>query len=764
MRALPRASAALLSLALVRAALGFQIEYGADRSPELLKCDKALYSGERAAAQACYVALVANGTDPRIQADAARASGDVRAANGFFQTALKAYPEDAVVRVRWGELFIATHQNNEAVKLFQEALELDKDYAPAKLGLARVAAGGYEEQALQWAGEVLAQSETNLEALLLLARTDLEDSKIDDGDKKLDRALELAERQKQTPFEIYALKASVDLLRGKTDSEWTARALALNPGYGEIYATPAHFYVITRRYREAIELLRKAIETEPNLYAAHAELGVNLLRENNFAEAQQHLEVAYRGDPFSAPTVNTLRLIDSFDNFVVLPHLPEPAPPAPANSAAPAAARNPGVILRLHKSEAAVLEPYVLDLANRAIDTYSKRYGFELKEPVVVELYPEHDDFAVRIAGLPGIGLLGVTFGYLVAMDSPTARADTDFHWGTTLWHEMAHVFTLEATHHLVPRWFSEGVSVYEEWSTGPLPGRHIPLQVIQAIKDKKLLPIAELDRGFIRPSYEAQVIVSYMQAGLICEYIAGRWGQEGLEAVLGQYGAGKETPEAIQAALGISVTQFDTNFANYVNGQLGKVIENFHDWQRAQKSAHEAFAKDAWTDAAVSATEAIGLYPEYVDEGSPYLIKARAQRELGDSEAASATLLEYRKLGGHDPDALLGLAKMLTAAGREADALDVLEDTLMVAPLREEVHTALGDRLLAAGRAEGAAAEYRALLAMNPHDLADAHFRLAKAYFALADRTRSREHLLYALEIAPHYREAQQLLLEIVR
>ena len=78
---------------------------------------------------------------------------------------------------------------------------------------------------------------------------------------------------------------------------------------------------------------------------------------------------------------------------------------------------NPGAVLRLHKDEAAVLEPYVLDLVNRTIDTYSKRYGFTLKQPVIVELYPDHDDFAVRIAGLPGIGLLGVTFGYLVAME-----------------------------------------------------------------------------------------------------------------------------------------------------------------------------------------------------------------------------------------------------------------------------------------------------------------------------------------------------------
>jgi hypothetical protein len=52
----------------------------------------------------------------------------------------------------------------------------------------------------------------------------------------------------------------------------------------------------------------------------------------------------------------------------------------------------------------------------------------------------------------------------------------------------------------------------------------------------------------------------------------------------------------------------------------------------------------------------------------------------------------------------------------------------------------------------------------MNPQDLAEAHYRLAKTYVALEDRPKGREHLLYALEIAPHYREAQQLLLEVVR
>jgi tetratricopeptide (TPR) repeat protein len=752
-----RLVAALLSIACAPAASAFTIEYGLDRPAELVACDKLLYRGARADAQSCYLKLVAESKDTRIKADAARASGDVRAANAFFQTAIKEYPEDPRARVRWGELFLATHQNDEAVKLFQEALELDKHDAAATIGLAKVAAGRFEEKTTEFAKAVIDENpDDSLEAHLLLARTALEDGSLDAGDKELDRALDLAKKHDFPPLEIYALKASVDLLRGVTDSPWTKRALALNAGYGEAYATPAYFYVITRRYREAIELLRKAVEIEPDLYSAHTDLGVNLLRENKIDEAQQHLMIAYRGDPFSAPVVNTLRLIDSFDNFVVSQH--------PPDTTRPDAVPNKGSILRLNKKEAPVIEPYVLDLVNRTIAAYTKRYDFELKQPVVVELYPQHDDFAVRTSGLPGIGLLGVTFGYLVAMDSPARHADSDFHWGTTLWHEMAHVFTLEATNHLVPRWFSEGVSVYEEWTTGPLHGRHIPPPVFKAIKDGKFLPVAELDRGFIRPSYEQQVIVSYMQAGLTCEYIASRWGQEGLRAMLKEFGEGKETREAVQNALKTSAAQFDEGFASYVEAQLGAVVAQYEPWQHALAELSQAVKSEDWRLVAARAADAIQLFPDFVDQGSPYLVKARAHRELGETSLVTSTLLEYRKRGGYDPDALLALAKSLTEAKRDTDAIGVLDDVLMVAPLRPEVHSELGDLLLAAGRAADAVVEYKALLAMKPQDLADAHYRLAKAYFAASDKASSREHLLYALEIAPHYREAQQLLLEVVR
>jgi tetratricopeptide (TPR) repeat protein len=729
-------------------------EYSDDRPDELRACDALEHRGERFDADDCYAALRVSGSDPRVRAEAAWSLGDLRAANSQFQEAIDLYPDDPRLRARWGELFVTTHQDNEAVKLFQEALEIDPDYAPAKLGLASVSAGRFEDQARALLDEALEYDADQLRAHLLLARMSLETGDLNDAEASLDRALRLAEAEDHPPLEIYALKASADLLRGVTDSDWTTRALDMNASYGDIYAIPAHFYVITRRYREAIELLLEAVRIQPDLWAAHAELGVNLLRVNRIAEAMAHLETAYRGDPFSAKIVNTLRLIDSLDNFRDVVRMPEMDE---ENLGA-------GMILRLHRDESEVLDPYVTDLVNDSIRTFSERYGFTPTEPVVVELYPEHDDFAVRTSGLPGIGLLGVTFGYLVAMDSPSGRTDNDFHWGTTLWHEMAHVFTLEATNHLVPRWFSEGVSVYEEWSTGPLPGRHVPMHVLQAVAEDKFLPITDLDSGFIRPTYEGQVMVSYMQAGLICQFIERRWGQSAFVAMLEQYTQGADTATAIEGALDVSPDVFDQGFEVFIVDEFGSVLESLDDWKAQVERGYAAAENADWGAALEAASAAVASVPEYVADGNPYLLKAKAHDELEQPDEAVATLESYWSLGGHDAGALKGLARRLDERGRRADAIDVLDDLLGVVPLDSELHVELGDWLMAEERAPEALREYRAVLALNPHDQAGAHYRLATAYRQLEDAAKTREHLLYALEIAPHYREAQQLLLEIAR
>ena len=81
--------------------------------------------------------------------------------------------------------------------------------------------------------------------------------------------------------------------------------------------------------------------------------------------------------------------------------------------------------------------------------------------PILVVMFPRHDDFAVRNVGLPGmIGALGACFGRVVTLDSPTAREPGTFNWGETLWHELAHVITLQLSGNRLPRWLSEGFAL----------------------------------------------------------------------------------------------------------------------------------------------------------------------------------------------------------------------------------------------------------------------------------------------------------------
>ena len=737
------------------------IDYSADRDSALKTCDEHFYSGQRQEANDCYLSLLSSSTDALIRAESAWRVGDLQAANAYFRTGVEINPESPRVRTRWARLFLMTHQNSDAIQLFEEALELNAEYLPAKLGLAAVAAGRFEDRAKALVQGVLEADELQLEAHLLNAQMSLEEGALEAADESLNEALMIAEQKGLPPLEVYALKASVDLLNDIVESEWTDLSLNFNPHYGDIYAIPAHFYVITRRYREATELLFKAVSIQPDLWSAHAELGINLLRTNRVNEAQHHLSLAYDGDPYSAQIVNTLRLIDSFENFQVLEReLPE----IEADVADADKAKRPGMILRLHKDEAPILEEYVASLVAESIDVFSKRYQFELQEPVVAELYPDHDDFAVRTSGLPGIGLLGVAFGYLVAMDSPSGRGEGEFHWGTTLWHEIAHVFTLESTNHLVPRWFSEGVSVFEEWMTGPRPGRHITLHVLDAMKEDKFLPILDLDSGFIRPTYQGQIMVSYMQAGLICQYIESRWGQAGLIELLRLYRNGAVTAEAIEDGLGVDSNEFDEGFDAFIDSEFQSVLAILDDWKEHTERAHVAANEGNWESVLDSSAASIDMYPDYVEEGDIYILHAKAHEELGQIDAAIATLEQYWRLGGYEPGVLHQLADWLYESDRSGDAIEVLSDVIFVAPLDESLHRKLGDWFLESENGELALREYLAFLATSPHDEASAHYRLARAYKQLEDQEKTREHLLYALETAPHYREAQQLLLEILR
>jgi cellulose synthase operon protein C len=665
------------------------------------------------------------------QAEALRKAHRYEDANNAFRALSARDPKNPEYKVRWGRLLLERNNPKDAGDLFKEALELKKDYAPALLGLALGYAENFDHQAMAMAKKALEGDPKLVEAQELLARIALEDN---DNPKAIDEARKALAIDANS-VEARAILASIDWLSDKKETPW-------DPHAAKGYAAAGHFFVINRRYEEGIEYYRKALQLDPQLDPARSELGINLMRLGKNEEARKQLDLAYSNGFRDAATANSLTLMDSYKNFVTY--------------------KTDRTILVVNKKEAELLHPYFEKEMLRIIRTYEDKYRMKLDKPVQVEVYPDHEDFAVRTVGLPGFGALGVTFGSAIAMDSPSGRPPGSFHWASTLWHEMSHVFTLTATGHRVPRWFTEGMAVHEETAVNPEWGDRLSPDILMAIKEKKLLPVTELDRGFVHPTTPSQVIVSYFQGGRICDFINEKWGWDTLLAMLHDFGSGEDTGAVIRKELKVEPEEFDKRFLAYVEAGAKNVIEHFEEWRKSIKAINE-FSKAKDYDAVIKEGKAIeGWYPDYVEHGSVYEFLATAYEGKNNRPAATAELEKYVHQGGRDPGTIKTLAKYLEEAGNKKEAAAVLERLNYIYPMDPEQHRMLGDLWLDQGNIPGAIQELQAVLARNPLDPAQAHYDLARAYNLNHQPNQARDEVLAALETAPGFRPAQKLLLEL--
>jgi tetratricopeptide (TPR) repeat protein len=693
--------------------------------------------GHRAEAQKCYESLTA-ARDQYLRAEGYWGTEKYQEANNQFRTALAQSPASVNIRIRWGRLMHERFNNTDAANLFKEALEKDPKNAQAYYGLALVSADGFDSKALEYAGKALELDPKLVEAHELRANLLLEDSDEGKAFAEADEALKISPEA----LDAMAIHAAIEVLADRSPDAWFEKIRQVNPSSGEGYALVAHHLVINRRYEDGIAFYRKAIETDSRLWPAHSQLGINLMRMGQEDEPRKQLEMSYDNGYRNEETVNSLRLLDSYKNFVTF--------------------RDDTTILKLQKKEAELLRPYFDAELKRIMVTYDKKYKMKLPAPVQVEVYPDHEDFAVRTMGMPGLGALGVTFGEVIAMDSPSGRPPGEFHWASTLWHEMSHVYILTATNHRVPRWFTEGLAVHEETEASPEWGDPMPPHVVAAIRDKKLLPVAELDRGFIRPEYPMQVMVSYYQAGRICDYIKSRWGADKLLDMVHSFAELKPTPEVIRQDLGMEPEEFDKQFLDWLDKDVGKTVANFDKWRVSVKNLAQQAKNKNYDEVVKEGEEVRRLYPEYVYPANPYEFMAEADLARGNKQAAVAILTDYEKMGGRNPQALKELASLEEELGKPADAAATLDRLNYIYPVDEELHRHLGDLWFAQKNYKGAIREYSAVIALQPLDKATAQFNVARAYFAAGQKDMAEEHLLASLEAAPSFRPAQKLLLQL--
>ena len=287
-------------------------------------------------------------------------------------------------------------------------------------------------------------------------------------------------------------------------------------------------------------------------------------------------------------------------------------------------------------------------------------------------------------------------------------------------------------------------------------------LDYLDAIKAKKLLPVAELNNGFIRPKYEQQVLVSYYQASIICDYIEQKFGFPAIKKMLLLYKEGKGTADVFKEALGQTTDQFDAEFFKWVDDKV-KNLE-MKPFMQLISSGQEALAKGDTDKAIEILKQSIELYPEYTDDHNAYEPLADAYLKKGDKKAAIDTLKKFMTYSETGFKASLKLAELLQESGDVAGARHALEGAMFIRPMDMDEHRKLGDLLLSQKQFAGAAREFEALIALNTPDKAGTYTKLAESNFGQGNREAARTNIRKALEIAPTYEPAQELLLKIVR
>lgn len=677
--------------------------------------------------------------DPAVRAEGFWGLKEWDRSNEQFRLATQAPGSASETKVRWGMLLHERFNNKDAADLFREALTQDPTNVDAFLGLAVVSAESFDGKAVFYVNRALTLDPNKATAHELAAGLALDNDDRDQAKAEADKALALDANS----LDAMSVHAAIELIEEHSPDAWLGRINSINPHYGTAYLQIARHLELHYRQEDAAVYYRKATDIEPTLWSAHAALGIALMRLGEQDEAQKELELSYNNGYRNAATVNSLRLLNSYKNYVVI--------------------RDDTTILKLKKTEADLLRPYMQDELHQIIATYNTRYAIKLPQPVQLEVYPDHEDFAVRTMGMPGLGALGVTFGEVIAIDSPSARRPGDFNWGATLWHEMSHVYVLTLTKNHVPRWFTEGLAVHEEGEHSPEWKNRASPDVLVAIREKKLLPILKLDRGFVYPEYPSQVVVSYFQAGTICDFIKEKWGEPKLLEIVRAYASLQTTPDIIQHNLNLTPEEFDKQYLAWIDTRYQSEASHLEEWRQRMRALALAARDQQWDTVLQDGNAVRALYPDFVGDGSAYELLADAYHAKNNVPSEAEILTSYEHAGGQNPAILKRLAKLEEQLGNQSAASATLARINYIYPVNDpDLHRELADLLYEQKLYDRAVREYASAIASHPVDQAGTQYLLAKAYLAAGNAPAAEESVLAALEIAPGYVPAQKLLLEL--
>ena len=140
--------------------------------------------------------------------------------------------------------------------------------------------------------------------------------------------------------------------------------------------------------------------------------------------------------------------------------------------------------------------------------------------------------------------------------------------------------------------------------------------------------------------------------------------------------------------------------------------------------------------------------------------------RSPGSPASASAEPKELELLLEYDETAIEAVRELAALAEEAEDAarLSLAYDRMVgIDPFDPVPHQALGRMAMERGDVDTAVLEFEVALAVDPVDRVAAHCDLAESYLSAGNLDGAKREALNALEMAPTYERAQELLLRVI-
>lgn len=520
------------------------------------------------------------------------------------------------------------------------------------------------------------------------------------------------------------------------------------------------------RFSEGAEYQKASLKLKQDFSHARIQLAQDLLRLGHEHDGWQMAKDMHDADGYNVTAFNLMQLKSVIDDFATI--------------------QNEDFILRMDAQEAAIFGDQAMALLQEAKSVICDKYDIELDHPIIVEIFPNQSDFGVRTFGMPhNPGFLGVCFGDVITANSPSSRIGRNSNWRAVLWHEFCHVVTLNLTKNKMPRWLSEGISVFEELQRNPAWGQHMSPDYRQRVMRNEMTPIGELSGAFLNAESGEDMQFAYYQSSLVVAFIVENYGMDALKNILTDLGEGIPINDAITERT-LDVEELDEAFIAWAKAKASKLGETL-TWDEPDPNlisaaempaelegnptnyylligtARQHVQNENWEEAETVLNTLLEAYPEQRGlNGALYLAAFVAGKQ--DDTVREREHLE--KLAAIDGDVSEAYMRLINIAGdaEEWESMKLnAERFLAVNPLSAQPYKALA---AASERLEDIPTAIKArqtLIKLNPLDPALAHYELARLLHAEGPDEAKRQ-VLMALEEAPRYQDAQRLLLTLVK